>query len=148
MVQCAQTFTLNVKHYVDETELCNISETDFYHLGHALITADSLGMHAFDLETQQMLWTTGSMLPQCEQAMHLRSVASNDRGLLFAVDEFNICVHMFAARDGRYCGCLIRADSPWGDRPLYVNWCENTSSLTVFHQKGREKKISFLEIPY
>ena len=105
-------------------------------------------MHAFDLETQQMLWTTGSMLPQCEQAMHLRSVTSNDRGLLFAVDEFNICVHMFSARDGRYCGCLIRADSPWGDRPLYVNWCENTSSLIVFHQKGREKKISFLEIPY
>ena len=107
---------------------------------------DALGLHAFDLEAKQLLWTTGTTLPKWEKSIHLTSVTTNGHSVLFAVDKNNCCVQMFSATDGLYLGYLDKLDGFWYRHPLYVNWCGNTSSLILVHQKEEKKCISFLKL--
>ena len=92
-----------------------------------------------------MFWSTNTTLPHNQSPMHLTSVTTDTRGHLFAVDENNHSVQMFSAINGRYLRYLIGDEFVIG-HPLYVNWCENTSTLILAHLKGKDIYISFFKI--
>ena len=52
---------------------------------------------------------------------------------------------MFSAINGRYLRYLIGDEFVIG-HPLYVNWCENASTLILAHLKGNVIYISFFKI--
>ena len=78
--------------------------------------------------------------------MHFISVTSNGRGLLFAVDDNNEYVQVFSATNGYYCGRLSKTEGCSYEHPLFVNWCENTSTLILVHRKGKLHIVSFIKI--
>ena len=106
---------------------------------------DTFGIHAFYTEKQQMFWSTNTTLPHNQSPMHLTSVTTDTGGHLFGVDENNHSVQMFSAINGRYLRYLIVDEFVIG-HPLYVNWCENTSTLILTHLKGNVIYISFFKI--
>ena len=115
-------------------------------LVHAVVTADSLGLHAIDVKSKQLLWTTDASVVQSKTSKAVTSLTTNGRGVLFAVDMANHCVQMFSAVNGHYLGYLIKEDEFEVGRPLYVNWCENTSTLILVHQKEEKKCINFFKM--
>ena len=108
---------------------------------HAVITADTLGLHAIDVKSKQLLWTT-----DVSRSKAVTSLITNGRGILFAVDMANHCVQMFSAITGHYLGYLITEEEFGIGRPLYVNWCEITSTLILVHQKEEKKCINFFKM--
>ena len=105
--------------------------------GSAIVKVDSSGLHALDAEKDEKLWVT--------QSKCLTSFTTDSRGRLFAVDENNHCVQMFSAINGHHMRYLIGDEFGIG-HPLYVNWCYNTSTLILVHQKGKDIYITFLKI--
>ena len=113
---------------------------------HAVITADTLGLHAIDVKSKQLLWTTDVSIVQSKTSKAVTSLTTNGRGILFAVDMANHCVQMFSAINGHYLGYLITEEEFGIGRPLYVNWCENTSTFILVHQKEEKKCINFFKM--
>ena len=106
---------------------------------------DTFGIHAFHTEKHQMLWSANTTLPHNQSPMLLTSVTTDTRGHVFAVDETNHCVQIFSAINGSYLRYLMGNEFVIG-HPLYVNWCENTSTLILAHLKGNAIYISFFKI--
>ena len=102
-----------------------------------------MGLRATLVETPGVFWTTDPSVLRSKASKVLTSLTTNGRGLLFAVDAERSCVQMFSAVNGHYLGYLIKEGI---GHPLYINWCENTSTLILVHLKGIENNISFLQM--
>ena len=126
---------------------CHTSFTVIFYISvEALVTVDSMGLRATLVETPGILWATDPSVFQPNASKVLTSLTTNGRGLLLAVDLERSCVQMFSAVNGHYLGYLIRESDFGIGHPIYVKWCENTSTLILVHLKGLEHNVSFLKM--
>ena len=113
-----------------------------------LIVSDKMnhGIYVYDTNKDELVWSVKGKLTSMVNEMDAGGVTTDGFGRVFVCDRANRCIQVLSIVDGSYLGCLLKAGEQGLGDPLFIRWCNDTSSLIVCCGIENERFVSVINV--